>query len=187
MPSQHELDRTRTHPFLYSLGLQPSAIWTFGMGYCTTGPLAVRVAIPIHSATGELLAYAGYRLTASMATDKPRYLAIKNFRKSSELFNLHRAVNQHGSEPLTIVESIFDCIHLWHQGVRRVAALMGSNISPRQADLLVEHTRGERIILMFYQPEQLLAGSNRGTISQLMSRVFVKLVKLSPPWVPVYR
>jgi len=47
------------HPYLLSR-VAPATIKTFGLGFFTgKGSMAGRVVIPIHNATGELVAYAG--------------------------------------------------------------------------------------------------------------------------------
>jgi len=47
------------HPYLAERGLSPETVAAFGLGYCSRGILAGRIAIPIHDAAGRLIAYAG--------------------------------------------------------------------------------------------------------------------------------
>ena len=98
------------HPYLAERGLSAETIQTFGLGFCAKGLLNGRVAIPIHNAAGQLVAYAG-RWPGQ--TDKEKYLFPKGFRKSLEVFNLHRAIQASPDAPWVIVEGFFDCIKLW--------------------------------------------------------------------------
>jgi len=97
----------------------------FGLGYCTKGLLQGRVAIPIHSRFGELLAYAG---------DKAgEYKYPKEFRKELELYNLHRTT---GSKTLIVTDEILSVFELYEQGYKNVVSVMGSEISVEQALIL---------------------------------------------------
>lgn len=66
--------------------------------------VARSVVIPIHSARGELVAYAGRALERT----EPRYRFPPGFPKSAILFNLHRA--RAAAQPaVVVVEGFFDC------------------------------------------------------------------------------
>jgi DNA primase len=96
-----------------------------------------RIIIPIHNERGELVAYAGRAVDGS----KPRYRLPAGFRKSLELFNLHRVK---GPE-VVLVEGFFDCMKVHSAGFSAVA-LMGSSLSQTQEDALVANF--ERVVLM---------------------------------------
>jgi len=134
------------HPYLIERGVSPETIQTFGLGFCTKGLQQNRIAIPIHNATGQLVAYAG-RWPGS--TDKEKYQLPKGFKKSLELFNLHRAIPETPERPLVICEGFFDCMRLWQFGVKRCVALMGSSLSIAQEELIRQQTNSQtRIIVM---------------------------------------
>jgi DNA primase len=134
------------HPYLTERGLSAETIQTFGLGFCSKGLQKDRIAIPIYNATGQLVAYTG-RWPGN--TDKEKYQLPKGFKKSLELFNLHRAITESPDQPLVIVEGYFDCIKLWQHGIKHVVALMGSSLSPAQEELIRKHTNAtSRIILM---------------------------------------
>jgi DNA primase len=57
------------------------------------------------------------------------------FRKSAELFNLHRATSK-PSQELIVVEGFFDCVRVHQAGFSNVVALMGCTLSPEQTTLL---------------------------------------------------
>ena len=68
-----------------------------------------RIVIPIHNADGLLVAYAGRAIDGS----EPRYKFPAGFRKSLELFNLHR-VGREAS--VVLVEGLFDCMKVSQAG-----------------------------------------------------------------------
>ena len=65
-------------------GLTLETIVDFGIGFCAKGMMADRIAIPIHNAEGEVVAYAG-RFPGEPAEDTPKYKLPQGFRKSQEL------------------------------------------------------------------------------------------------------
>ena len=162
-----------THPYLAERGLDPDTIATFGLGYCPCGSLAGWIAIPIHNPVGELVGYAA-RWPGTPPIGRPKYRLPKGFRKSLELFNLHRAIAQPPEQPLVVVEGYFGVMKLWQSGVRRVVALMGNTLSPAQEELIREHTTAQSgVILMLDEDEAGRAA--RQEISQRLARfVFVK-------------
>jgi DNA primase len=136
------------HPYLKERGLEPATIKTFGIGYCRNGIMAGRIAIPVHNETGQLVAYAG-RWAGITDVHQPKYRFPKGFRKSQELFNLHRSLTADSNLPWVIVEGFFGCIKLWQYGVRHVIALMGSVLSKAQEELIRKHLRPQaKVILM---------------------------------------
>src|SRR5262249_30776124 len=124
------------HPYLTGRGLMEEAIATFGLGYCEKGSMAARIAIPIHDAAGQLVAYAG-RWPGDPPEGTAKYKLPKGFRKSLELFNYHRAAKADPDRPLLIVEGFFDCIKIWQAGYQRVVAVMGSTLSEAQKQALL--------------------------------------------------
>src|SRR6185369_14026556 len=87
-------------------GLSQSTIETFGIGYCAQGTLAGWIAIPIHNAAGQIVAYAG-RWPGKPTDGQAKYKLPTGFRKSLELFNLHRACAADARLPLVVVEGFF--------------------------------------------------------------------------------
>ncbi|NBU10012.1 MAG: toprim domain-containing protein, partial [Proteobacteria bacterium] len=77
--------------------------------------------------------------------------------------------------PLIIVEGFFGVMHLWQCGVKRVVALMGSTLSPAQADLIRQHTdRHSQIIVLLDEDDAGRAG--REDIAVRLARfAFVKI------------
>jgi DNA primase len=149
----------RTHPYLNQRGLAEETIRMFGVGHCRTGMFAGWIAIPIHDAKGQLVAYAG-RWPGEPRNGEPKYRLPKGFRKSLELFNLDRAKKEDARLPLVVVEGFFGCMHVWQAGYRRVVSLMGSMLSNAQEQLIVRTAGpGGRVILLFDEDEAGRKGS----------------------------
>jgi DNA primase len=131
-----------THPYLVQRGIDRATAIAFGMGfYAGPGLLSGRIAIPIQNRHGEIVAYAGRALDGR----SPKYKLPTGFRKTLELFNLHRAAVT-GSETVVLVEGYFDCLRVHQAGFPSVVALMGSSLSAVQERALLP--RFERVILM---------------------------------------
>jgi DNA primase len=161
------------HPYLTERGLSAETVQTFGLGFCSKGLHTGRIAIPIHNIRGELVAYAG-RWPGEPAEDTPKYKLPAGFKKSLELFNIHRALQQPAEQPLAIVEGFFDCLKLWEHGHKRVVALMGSTLSSVQEELIRKHTNSRtQILVMLDEDDAGRAG--RDDIALRLSRFcFVK-------------
>jgi DNA primase len=153
-PLKFKLDKLeRDHPYLTERGLTAETIADFEIGYCTKGMMAGRIAIPIHNAAGFIVAYAG-RYPGEPSEDTAKYKLPPEFKKTLELFNLDRAMQEPPEKPLVIVEGFFDCMKLYQHGCRKVVALMGSFMSAKQEELLRKYTNAEsRIILMLDEDE----------------------------------
>jgi DNA primase len=159
------------HPYVASRGLSEDAAQYFGVGYYPgNGFLRGRVVIPIHNEHGELVAYSGRAVDQT----KPKYRLPAGFRKSHLLFNLHRAI-QEGNRTLILVEGFFDTFKIHQAGHHNVAALMGSKLSDRQADLI--GTYFDEVILMLDADEAGMAGASAAA-TVLSSIVAVQVVEL---------
>lgn len=148
----------RNHPYLTERGLTQETTIDFGIGYCAKGMMAERIAIPIHNAEGQVVAYAG-RFPGEPTEDIPKYKLPQGFRKSLELFNLDRAIKESPDSPLVIVEGFFDAMKLHQLGCRRVVALMGSTLSVAQEELIRKCTdRHSQVIVMLDEDDAGRAG-----------------------------
>lgn len=123
------------HPYAAERGLTNATVKGYGIGYCSKGCLRGYLAIPIRNREGQLVAYIG-RWPGDPPGDTPKYKLPKGFRKNLELFNLDRATQGDASQPLLVVEGVFDCLHLVQLGYPRTVALLGSTLSARQEVLL---------------------------------------------------
>jgi DNA primase len=174
-PLKFRLDKLeRNHPYLTERGLTPETLIDFGVGFCAKGMMAERIAIPIHNPEGKVVAYAG-RWPGEPTGDVPKYKLPQGFRKSLELFNIDRAIQEPADKPLVIVEGFFGCMKLHQFGLKKVVALMGSSMSPTQEELIRTHTdRKSQVILMLDEDEAGRAGREE-IVVRLAKFVFAKV------------
>lgn len=138
-----ELRTTRDQPLLAWLairGISESAQATFALGRASAKSKTIgdRLAIPIHNAEGELVAYCGRYVGDTVPDDVAKYKLPPNFRKDLEVFNLHRAVHQVDRfRAFLVFESYFSVIR--HHEHAASVSCMGRSISPQQLTLLIEH------------------------------------------------
>jgi DNA primase len=143
---QHE------HPYLKERGVSMETAIDFGLGFFAgdKGLMVGRVAIPIHNVAGDLMAYAGRWAGTPPNAETEKYRLPPNFRKSLELFNVDRAIEEAPDKPLVVVEGFFDAIKLHQNGWRKVVAVMGSKISDGQLELIRRYDAlNSRVIVMF--------------------------------------
>ena len=175
-PLKFRLDKLeREHPYLtQERGLTLETIVDFGIGFCSKGMMADRIAIPIHNVKSEVVAYAG-RFPGEPAEDTPKYKLPAGFRKMQELFNIDRASKEPADKPLIIVEGFFGCMKLHQAGFRKVVALMGSTMSATQEALIKQHTdRNSHVIIVFDEDEAGRVGREEIAV-RLAKFVFVKI------------
>lgn len=174
-PLKFRLDKLeRQHPYLTERGLTQETIVDFGVGYCAKGMMADRIAIPIHSPEGAVLAYAG-RFPGEPAEDTPKYKLPQGFRKSLEVFNLDRAIKEPKDKPLVIVEGFFGCMKLHQHGCRKVVALMGSTMSAAQEELIRKHTDQESQVIVMLDEDEAGRVGREDIALRLSKCVFVRI------------
>ncbi len=172
-PLQFRLDKLeRDHLYLTERGLTPATVMDFGVGFCSKGMMAGRIAIPIHNLEGSVVAYAG-RFPGEPPGNTPKYKLPQGFRKSLELFNIDRAVKEPKNLPWVIVEGFFGCMNLHQLGCRKVVALMGSSMSVPQEELIRRQTdRHSQVIVLLDEDEAGRAGREEIAV-RLAKFVFV--------------
>ena len=180
VPLKFRLDKLeRTHPYLTEQrGLTPETIVDFGIGFCSKGMMADRIAIPIHNAKGEVVAYAG-RFPGEPGEDTPKYKLPPGFRKSQELFNLDRAAKQPADEPLVIVEGFFDAMKLHQHGCYKVVALMGSTMSSAQEELIRQHTNSHSHVIVMLDENEAGKAGREDIACRLSKFCFVRVHQFS--------
>lgn len=182
-PLKFRLDKLeREHPYLIEeRGFTLETIVDFGIGYCSKGMMAGRIAIPIHNSEGNVVAYAGRWPGEPPDKDTERYKLPPGFRKSQELFNLDRAIQEPVAKSLIIVEGFFDCIKIHEHGYKKVVALMGSTMSAAQEELIRYHTEfNSRVIVMLDENDAGRAG--REDIAVRLSKFcYVRVHEFSVP------
>jgi DNA primase len=165
------------HPYFAERGLTPESVSLFGLGHCTKGILNGRIAIPIHNGNGELVAYAG-RWPGQPPDERPKYQLPKGFRKSMEVFNLHRAKAADATSPLIIVEGFFDCMAVWQAGLQRVVALMGSALAPAQEEQIAQLVGHRGQIALMFDPDEAGLSARENALRRFASRAYVRVIEL---------
>lgn len=166
------------HPFLtQEKGLDLKIIKKFGLGYCFKGMMAGRVVIPIHNVKGEIVAYAGRAIKKHDEEKRGKYLLPSGFHKAIELFNFYRVANKNKlvrEYGVIVVEGFFDAIKLTEAGYHNVIALMGSNLSEVQGNLILSLT--DKILLFLDNDEAGIEATE--TIKQkLIHKAFIRIAQ----------
>jgi DNA primase len=158
--------------WLEERGVWDEAAQTFGLGRASkrSKTIADRLAIPIHSPTGELIAYCGRHLGDDKADDVPKYILPKGFRKELELFNLHRLSTE--VDYVVLFESYLSVMR-HHEHVACVSPF-GRDISAEQVGLLRCY---KRFIIVFDGDEPGKAGAEL-VVSKLATIGWVRSVSL---------
>ncbi len=181
-PLKFRLDKLeRNHPYLTEeRGLTPETIIDFGIGYCSKGMMADRIAIPIHNVKGEVVAYAG-RFIGAPPEGASKYKLPPGFRKSQELFNIDRAVREWPDKPFVIVEGFFDCMKLHQHGYRRSVALMGSTLSAAQEELIRQFTDSKSHVIVMLDENEAGKAGREDIACRLSKFCFVRVHQFSRP------
>ena len=181
-PLKFRLDKLeRTHPYLTEeRGLTPETIVDFGIGYCAKGMMADRIAIPIHNAKGEVVAYAG-RFVGEAPEGTPKYKLPPGFRKSQELFNLDRAIKEPADKPLLIVEGFFDAMKIHDHGYRKVVAIMGATLSSVQEELIRQHTTSDSHVIVMLDENEAGKAGREDIACRLSKFCFVRVHQFPRP------
>jgi DNA primase len=165
----------REHEFLDRRGISRDTARTFGLGLCERGIMKGRIVIPVHNASGELVAYAGRWPEEAVPEGTSRYRFPKNFAKSLELYNLHRALARLGGNPaLIIVEGFWSAMRLHQHGFAAVAAF-GHDLSEEQVRLIARHV--DNAVLVFDGDEPGRKGMEKAAIA-LSQHVYTRTVFL---------
>ena len=172
-PLDFKLILDPNHPYLKKRKIWPETAQYFGIGYCSKGIMQGRISIPIHDEYGKLVAYIG----RDIADSNLKYKFPRGFRKSQVLFNLHRAKKK-SNEEMIIVEGFFDLFRLHQAGFENVVAIMGSSMSKRQSELVIQHTR--KVVLMFDGDKVGMRGMV-DTAFELLKNISVKMIVLKWP------
>jgi DNA primase len=161
-----------SHPYLTKRGIRKETAETFGVGFFPgKGSMNGRIVFPIANARGDLVAYAGRTIDGS----EPEYKFPAGFKKSLELFNLHRAIET-GSKCVHLVEGFFDTMKVHQAGCICVVGLFGWCLSDAQSKLISSHF--DEVVIMLDGNDVGRKGS-AGCAVRLAPAVKVKLV-----WVP---
>ncbi len=121
------------HPVLLKRGILSDTAEYFGVGYASKGTMAGRIAIPVHSMDGQLLAYAG----AATKAHQKQWRFPKDFVPELEIFNAHRLPDcDDDDQTLTIALDPLNILELFEQGDEHGVALICKAVSKTQLDKL---------------------------------------------------
>ena len=172
--------------FLLKRGYVEPTIEHFGLGYCSKGMFAGRIAIPLHNMDGQLIGYAGRMVYEdSIDENNPKYLVpgrrehngvIHQFDASRFLYHGYRI-----SAPVDklIVVEHYPCVwRLWQAGYVNAVATMASGCSAMQGEQIVRLTKPEGSVWVVSFDE----GNHTRFAAEVMGRVsphrFVRWAKL---------
>jgi DNA primase len=133
-----------------------------------------RLIFPIHNESGKVIAFGGRALRAG---DEPKYLnspETKLYRKSSVLYNLHRAkIDARKNNRMILVEGYMDVIGVYAAGIHEVVASSGTSLGIDQVraikrQISQQHAGAGQIILNF-DPDPAGARSTEKYISTLLA------------------
>jgi DNA primase len=174
------------HPYLLDRRFTSETIAYFGLGYCSRGLLANRIAIPVHNERGELVGYAGRVIADEAITEEnPKYKfpgrrrrkdATHEFRKSLFLYNAHRIAGP--VEDVVVVEGFAGVWWLSQAGIANVVATMGASCSEEQASAIVSLVSPSGRIWVFSDAD---AAGNRcaeSILVQVAPHRFIRWVRL---------
>jgi DNA primase len=162
-----------THPYLRQRGIREETATSFGVGYFAgRGSMSGRVVVPIQNDRGELVAYAGRSIDAA----EPKYKLPAGFKKSAELFNLHRvlALPKSSRNRVVVCEGFFDCMKVHQAGVHPVVSLMGSALSDDQEKVLGQFAH----VVLFLDGDEAGREAARAIAARLVHNTFARIVDL---------
>lgn len=136
-----------------------------------------RLMFPILNTMGEVVAFGGRILNPE---DNPKYLNSPEtpvFEKKKVLYGLHQTARYIRSEDLAIiVEGYMDAVSLYQAGLRNVAAVMSSSLTPEQARLIKRMTRN--VVMLLDGDDAGIDGAERSLPILLQADLYPKGVFL---------
>lgn len=176
------------HPYLLGRGFLPATIARFGLGFCSRGMLANRIAIPLHDDTGKLVGFAGRVVDdAQIGEDSPKYRfpgtreregVVHEFRKSLFVYNGWRIPRP--VDDLVVVEGFASVWLLVQLGFASVVGLMGSDCSERQAEIILGSVTPTGRIWVMPDGDEAGVRCAESAIGRLVAHRLVRWVKLDP-------
>jgi DNA primase len=175
-----------THPYLRSRGFTEETIREFGLGFCSKGYQAGRIAIPLHDPLGRLIGYAGRIVDDALIDENnPRYRfptmrehkgIIYEFQKMAFTYGGYRI--QEPQDDLVIVEGFPSVWWLWQHEIRNVEALMGSSCSEQQVQVIVSHTKPNGRVWLITDGDNAGVLCAQSVLPQVARHRFIRWVKL---------
>jgi DNA primase len=125
-----------------------------------------RLMFPIHDESGKVIAFGG---RAMRDDDQPKYLNSPEtpiYRKTSVLYNLHRARNgMRSSGRAVLVEGYMDVIGVYSAGIKEVVASCGTSLTNQQVRALHRHSD---MVVVNFDPDAAGANAAERAIQMLL-------------------
>jgi len=133
-----------------------------------------RLIFPIHNESGKVIGFGGRALRAG---DEPKYLnspETKLYRKSSVLYNLHRAkIEARKNNRMILVEGYMDVIGVYAAGIREVVASSGTSLGIDQVRAIKRQISQQQAsagqIFLNFDPDPAGARSTEKYIATLLA------------------
>jgi DNA primase len=143
-----------------------------------------RLIFPIHDESGRVIAFGGRALDSD---DQPKYLnspETKIYKKSSVLYNLHRAkISARKNDRMILVEGYMDVIGVYAAGIHEVVASSGTSLGIDQIRSIKRQVSQQNAnsgqILLNFDPDTAGERSTEKYISALLAEgLRVKVVQI---------
>jgi DNA primase len=139
-----ELDSS--HPYLMERGFTQETMDKFGVGFCSKGLFAGRIAIPLHDSEDRLIGYAGRVIDdQAVSPDNPKYLFPSKRERDGEMFEFKKSLFLYNGSrfqkpvaDLAVVEGFASVWWLTQCGFPESVAIMGSSFSEEQLALIFQ-------------------------------------------------
>lgn len=118
------------HEAVQRLGVEPDTAKGFGAGYAPKGVMRGRLAIPIRTRQGELVAYCGRSVDGST----PTLSFPKDFQPDCYAFNAENV----GEGECQVCRDPLDVLLAYQNGLENVVALLTDDITPDQLRMLAD-------------------------------------------------
>jgi DNA primase len=136
-----------------------------------------RLMFPIHNEQGKTVAFGGRALDPQETAKYINSPETVIYRKSSILYNLHRAKQEVRKEDrVVLVEGYMDVIGVWAAGMRAVVAPCGTALTPQQIQAVKRHS--DRIFVNFDPDGAGAAAAERSIHLLLEEGMHVRVVEL---------
>jgi DNA primase len=144
-----------------------------------------RLMFPIHSESGKVIAFGG---RAMRAGDEPKYMnspETKIYKKSSVLYNLHRAkIDARKHDRMILVEGYMDVIGIYSAGIHEVVASSGTALAMEQVRAIKRQVSHEQAstgqIILNFDADNAGAKSTEKYIGTLLAEgLRVKVLELA--------
>lgn len=175
------------HPYLKERGFTADTISHFGLGYCSRGMMASRIAIPLHDAAGSLVGYAGRVVDdATIDDENPKYRFPSAREREGKVYEFHKSALLYHSQKipapihdLIVVEGFASVWWLWQCGVTNVAAVMGSSCSNEQSKLIAKLLVPDGRVWVLPDADPAGERCAQSVLSQVAPHRFVRWIKLA--------